>query len=62
MDEDSILYEPEPVLCYNCGGTGLHPYLNGTCRTCNGTGELTDDVYDDRYKKQVYRAHRGCFA
>lgn len=53
--------DPEPILCPYCGGTGLHPWKNAACRTCHGTGELADDVYDERYKKQVFRAHRGCF-
>lgn len=47
MDEDKLLCEPEPVLCYNCGGSGLHPYAQACCPVCNGTGHLTDDVYDD---------------
>ena len=52
----------DPILCPECGGTGLHPYLPQTCRKCNGTGEITEDgCFDDRYKKTVYRAHRGCF-
>ena len=46
--------DPDPILCPECGGTGLHPWKNGT-------GELTDDTYDERYKKNVYRATRGCF-
>lgn len=54
--------EKDPIICPDCGGTGLHPWKNSRCTTCNGTGELTDDVYDDRYKKQVYRAGLGCFA
>lgn len=53
--------DPDPILCPECGGTGLHPWKNGTCTRCNGTGELTDDTYDERYKKTVYRATRGCF-
>lgn len=61
MDEDNLLCEPEPVLCYNCGGSGLHPYAQACCPVCNGTGHLTDDVYDDIYKRTVYRAHQNCF-
>ena len=53
--------DDDPILCPECGGTGLHPYLPQTCRKCNGTGELGDDTYDERYKKHVYRATRGCF-
>ena len=53
--------DTDPILCPYCGGTGLHPWHNGTCRHCNGTGELTDNVYDPRYKKTVYRATRECF-
>lgn len=53
--------DPDPILCPECGGTGLHPWKNATCRRCNGTGELTDDTYDERYKMNVYRATRGCF-
>lgn len=56
MNED-----PDPILCPECGGTGLHPWKNCACRMCNGTGELTDDTYDERYKKHVYRAAHGCF-
>ena len=51
----------DPIICPHCGGTGLHPWKAAICKECNGTGELTDDVYDDRYKKSVYRATRGCF-
>lgn len=54
-------YDSDPILCPECGGTGLHPWANTTCRFCNGTGELTDDVYDERYTKTVHRAARGCF-
>lgn len=57
MNED-----PDPILCPECGGTGMHPWKNSTCRYCHGTGELTDGVYDDRYKKHLYRAEAGCFA
>lgn len=49
--------DPDPILCPYCGGTGLHPWMQAACRECNGTGTLTDDVYDDRYNKHVYRAH-----
>ena len=57
MNED-----PDPILCPECGGTGMHPWKNSTCKYCHGTGELTDGVYDDRYKKHLYRAEAGCFA
>lgn len=56
MDSD----DRDPTLCPECGGTGNHPYLPKACRKCNGTGELTDDVYDERYKKTRYRATSGC--
>jgi len=46
----------DPIICPHCGGTGCHPWKSATCRYCNGTGELTDDVYDDRYKVTRYRA------
>lgn len=49
--------DPDPILCPECGGTGLHPWKNSICRRCNGTGELADDTYDERYKINVYRAH-----
>lgn len=51
----------DPILCPECGGTGLHPWKASACKKCNGTGELTDDVYDERFAKHVYRAARGCF-
>lgn len=51
----------DPIICPDCGGTGMHPYLSDACRTCHGTGELTDDVYDERYKKTIYRASHGCY-
>lgn len=42
------LYEdPEPILCPDCGGTGLHPYLNRSCRRCGGTGQLGPDISQD---------------
>lgn len=56
MDE----HDYEPVLCPECGGTGCHPWKAEVCRKCNGTGELTDDVYDERYKITRYRATSGC--
>lgn len=46
----------EPIICPECGGTGSHPWKQGFCRTCNGTGELGDDTYDERYKITRYRA------
>lgn len=52
----------DPIICPQCGGTGSHPYLQAFCKTCNGTGEITEDeCFDDRYKRHVYRAARGCF-
>lgn len=45
-----------PIICPYCGGTGSHPWLNAFCTFCKGTGELTDDVYDERYKITRYRA------
>lgn len=47
----------DPIICPECGGTGFHPWKRCECHKCHGTGELTDDVYDERYKKTVYRAH-----
>lgn len=53
--------DADPIICPDCGGTGLHPWKYGICPHCHGTGELSDDVYDERYKKQVYRAGHVCF-
>ena len=41
--------DKDPILCWNCGGTGLHPYLNSCCPICHGSGEITEDCEDDRY-------------
>ena len=57
-----IMEDYEPIICPECGGTGVHPWKNSSCRNCNGTGEITqDECFDDRYKRHVYRAARGCF-
>lgn len=56
-----MTYDNEPIICPNCGGTGMHPWKNETCRWCHGEGELTEDVYDDRYRITRYRATSGCF-
>lgn len=54
--------DDDPILCLECGGTGMHPYRPHICRKCNGTGEITEDgCFDDRYKRHVYRATRECF-
>ena len=45
-DFDDIINEPEPIICPDCGGTGMHPWLNQTCRTCGGTGELDPQYYE----------------
>ena len=39
----------DPIICWNCGGTGCHPYLNSSCSICHGTGEITEDCEDARY-------------
>jgi RecJ-like exonuclease len=54
----SNLNDKEPVICYECGGTGMHPWKNESCPICFGTGELTDEVFDTRYKIAVHRAAR----
>ena len=38
----------------------MHPWKPATCRYCNGSGEITEDICDTRYKLPVDRAHRGC--
>ena len=50
----------DPIICPHCGGTGMHPWKQATCRYCHGTGEITEDICDTRYKLPVDRAHRGC--
>lgn len=46
MDDYDELYEPDPILCPECGGTGMHPYLNQGCRYCGGAGELPEQFYE----------------
>lgn len=46
----------DPIICPECGGTGSHPWKQSFCRRCNGTGEITDDVHDERYTLTRYRA------
>lgn len=42
-------YTLEPIMCWECGGTGMHPWKNAECRTCGGSGEITPDIHDPRY-------------
>ena len=46
IDELEELDEPEQIICPDCGGTGMHPWLNDTCRTCGGTGHLDSQYYE----------------
>jgi DnaJ-class molecular chaperone len=49
----------DPVICPECGGTGMHPWKPRTeCPMCHGTGGLTDAAFDTRYKIPVHRAAR----
>jgi DnaJ-class molecular chaperone len=41
--------DKDPILCWHCGGSGIHPYLNSVCDICHGKGEITEDCEDDRY-------------
>ena len=52
--------DKDPILCPDCGGTGMHPWKACTCRKCNGTGELDGETYDERYKITRYRGTSGC--
>ena len=47
-----MITDNDPILCPHCGGTGEHPWKNETCPWCHGTGDLDEDVYDERYKIQ----------
>ena len=45
-DYDDTMNAPEPIICPDCGGTGMYPWLNQTCRTCGGSGELDPQYYE----------------
>lgn len=60
--------EDDMIICPDCGGTGLHPYMQAGCRTCNGKGIIGVDDCDLRYttmhyprKKTERRAAPGLF-
>lgn len=55
MNEDNDM-----IICPECGGTGTHPWKQGFCTRCNGTGEIGNDINDERYKITRYRATSGC--
>lgn len=57
MNED----DRNPVIRPECGGTGSHPWKAGFCPKCHGTGELGEDINDERYKITKYRVASGCF-
>ena len=56
-----MVTDNDPILCPHCGGTGMHPWKNETCPWCHGTGDLDEDVYDERYRITRYRATSRCF-
>lgn len=39
--------EDENILCPDCGGTGLHPYLSCKCGKCGGSGMIQDSYEID---------------
>ena len=56
LDDMQGMDAPEPTICPHCGGTGGHPYLPRSCSFCGGSGELSGECYDTRYRITKFRA------
>ncbi len=55
--------EDEGIICPNCGGTGMHPYLPHACTTCHGTGMIQDGYGIDHPTvslKRLKKYPQGC--
>lgn len=50
--EDYInsLWESDPIICPDCGGTGELSYPSRKCKTCKGTGYIDEESSDPKIR------------